>query len=168
MPRTAHTFGADRFDTDRANLAEAENEITGRLARTLNLELIEDVGRRIERERPEDLDSQDLIMRGRALFQSTLFRSNFTRGSAGYEQALEKDPQSIDAKTGIASVLLTKVASAWSTSPRPRRCAGRTTTLLGLSSTMRITLGTRDDGPPPTLAGPFDRIADRVGDDDCA
>jgi adenylate cyclase len=109
---------ADRFDTDRANLAEAENEITGRLARTLNLELIEDVGRRIERERPEDLDSQDLVMRGRALFNRPYSAATLREAQQAYEQALEKDPQSIDAKTGIASVLLTKVASAWSTSPR--------------------------------------------------
>jgi adenylate cyclase len=36
----AHLW-ADRFDTDRANLAETQDEITGRLARTLNLELVE-------------------------------------------------------------------------------------------------------------------------------
>jgi len=41
---------ADRFDTDRANLAAAQDEITGRLARTFNLELVEDLGRRIEQE----------------------------------------------------------------------------------------------------------------------
>jgi len=40
----AHVW-ADRFDTDRRNLAEAQSEITGRLARTLNLELVrEQVG----------------------------------------------------------------------------------------------------------------------------
>jgi TolB-like protein len=36
----AHLW-ADRFDTDRANLAQTQDEITGRLARTLNLELVE-------------------------------------------------------------------------------------------------------------------------------
>jgi tetratricopeptide (TPR) repeat protein len=76
------------------------------------------VGRRIERERPEDLDSQDLIMRGRALFNRPYSAATLREAQQAYEQALEKDPQSIDAKTGIASVLLTKVASAWSTSPR--------------------------------------------------
>ncbi len=45
----AHLW-ADRFDTDRTNLAKAQNEITGRLARTLHLELMEAVGRQIERE----------------------------------------------------------------------------------------------------------------------
>src|SRR5271170_1844758 len=42
---------AERFETDRENLAEAEDEILGRLARTLNLELVEDAGRRIEQEK---------------------------------------------------------------------------------------------------------------------
>ena len=37
----AHLW-ADRFDTDRANLAAAQDEITGRLARTFNLELVKD------------------------------------------------------------------------------------------------------------------------------
>ncbi len=63
----AHLW-ADRIDTDGEKLADAENEIIDRLARTLNLQLIEDVGRRIEREQAANLDAYDLIMRGRALF----------------------------------------------------------------------------------------------------
>jgi TolB-like protein len=62
----AHLW-ADRFDTDRANLLEAQNEITGRLARTLNLELVEAAGRRIEQEKTVDPDARDLVMRGWAL-----------------------------------------------------------------------------------------------------
>jgi adenylate cyclase len=111
----AHLW-ADRFDTDRANLAEAENEITDRLARTLNLALIEDVGRRIEHEKAADLEAHDLIMRGRALFNRPYSAATLQEAQQAYEQALEKDPESIDAKIGIASVLLTKIANAWSTS----------------------------------------------------
>jgi hypothetical protein len=46
----AHVW-ADRFDTDRTSLTEAQREITGRLARSLNIELVSDVGRRIEQEK---------------------------------------------------------------------------------------------------------------------
>jgi TolB-like protein len=46
----AHLW-ADRFDTDRANLAKAQDAITSRLARTLNIELVRDLGRRIDLER---------------------------------------------------------------------------------------------------------------------
>src|SRR3984893_15422362 len=97
----SHLWAA-RFATDRASLGEAENEITGRLARTLNLELIEDVGRRIERERPGDLDAQDLVMRGRALFNRPYSAATLREALLAYEQALEKDPESIEAKIGIA------------------------------------------------------------------
>jgi len=59
----AHLW-ADRFDTNRRNLPEAQNEITGRLARTLHLELGEAVGRRIEQEKVVDPDARDFDMRG--------------------------------------------------------------------------------------------------------
>src|SRR3984893_4903808 len=49
----AHVW-ADRFDTNRLDLAGAQNEITGRLARSLNLELVEAAGRRIEQEKAAD------------------------------------------------------------------------------------------------------------------
>ena len=62
----AHLW-ADRFDTDRANLAKAQDAITSRLARTLNIELVRDLGRRIDLERIANPDARDLIMRGAAL-----------------------------------------------------------------------------------------------------
>ena len=69
----AHVW-ADRFETDRRNLVEAQDEITGRLAQTLNLELVKDVGRRIEREKAVNPDAQDLVMRGVVLVLSAAFR----------------------------------------------------------------------------------------------
>ena len=50
---------AERFELNRENLAEAEEEIIGRLARMLNLELVEAVGRRIEQEKAVDSDAHD-------------------------------------------------------------------------------------------------------------
>jgi adenylate cyclase len=107
---------AERFDADRGNLAEAQDEITVRLAQTLSLELIEDVGRRMEHQRSADLDARDLIMRGRAFFNRPYSPQTLRDAQQAYERALEKDSGSIDAKVGIASVLLTKMANAWSTS----------------------------------------------------
>jgi TolB-like protein len=43
----AHLW-ADRFETDRANLAQAQDDITGRLAQTLNLEMVEAAASRID------------------------------------------------------------------------------------------------------------------------
>jgi hypothetical protein len=106
----AHLW-ADRFDTNRVDLAEAQDAITGRLARTLNIELVEDAGRRIERERMADPDASDLVMYGRALFNRPHSVATFQEAQRAYEQALEKDPGLVDAKVGIASVLLSKIAN---------------------------------------------------------
>src|SRR6202047_4235453 len=46
----AHAW-ADRLDADRRNLVEAQSEITGRLARSLNFELVRGAGRRIDKEK---------------------------------------------------------------------------------------------------------------------
>jgi adenylate cyclase len=121
----AHLW-ADRFDTDRVNLPEAQDAIVGRIARTLNVELLEDAGRRIERERMADPDARDLVMYGRALFNRPYSVATFQEAQRAYEQALEKDPGLVDAKIGIASVLLSNMANAWS--PVTRQDLARGTT----------------------------------------
>jgi TolB-like protein len=111
----AHLW-ADRFDTDRTNLPEAQSEITGRLARTLNLELVKDAGRRIEDDKAVDPDARDLVTRGWA----TLYRPDSlpTRLEALriFERALEIDPRSVEARIGIARVLVGMVADLFSSS----------------------------------------------------
>jgi TolB-like protein len=111
----AHLW-ADRFDTDRRNLPEAQNEITGRLARTLHLELREAVGRRIEQEKVVDPDARDFEMRGWALFYRPFSVANRRQAQRAFEQALEIDPRSVDARIGIALVLATNVSDGWSSS----------------------------------------------------
>ncbi len=59
---------ADRFDTDRGNLAKAQSDITARLARSLQLELLQVVSRQIELEKPVNPEARDLIMQGWASY----------------------------------------------------------------------------------------------------
>ena len=103
---------ADRFDTDRRNLAEAQDQITGRLARTLNLELVQAVGRQIQNE--PNPDAQDLIMRGWALYQRTQTAASREEAKFDFERALELDPKSYDAKLGIASALVVDLINGFS------------------------------------------------------
>jgi adenylate cyclase len=112
----AHVW-ADRFETDRRNLAEAQSEITGRLARTLNLELVQAVGRQIESERSANPDAQDLIMRGWALYQRTQASASRDEAKRDFEQALQIDPNSYDAKLGIAAVLVADLATGSTSQP---------------------------------------------------
>jgi adenylate cyclase len=106
---------ADRFDTDRRNLAEAQDQITGRLARTLNLELVQAVGRQIQNE--PNPDAQDLIMRGWALYQRIQTAASREEAKFDFERALELDPKSYDAKLGIASALVVDLINGLSQHP---------------------------------------------------
>ena len=105
---------ADRFETDRANLAEAQREITGRLARSLDLELVKDVGRRIEQEKGRDPDARDLVMRGWSWYHRPRSPSAMQEARDSFERALEIDPRSVDAKIGIARVLLVNLVGNFS------------------------------------------------------
>jgi adenylate cyclase len=111
----AHLW-ADRFDTDIRNLAVAQNEITGRLAQTLQIELVQDASRRIEEERAVDPNARDLIMRGWAWWNKSDSEADRHEALRAFERALEIDPRSIDARIGIGLVLAANIRSGF-TSP---------------------------------------------------
>jgi TolB-like protein/class 3 adenylate cyclase/Tfp pilus assembly protein PilF len=111
----AHVW-ADRFDVDRINLVEAQDAITGRLARTLNCELVADVGRRIEQENAVDPDARDLVMRGWAWFYRPCSIAGLQEAQRLFERAREIDPGSVDAMIGIARVMASRAANGLSTS----------------------------------------------------
>ena len=111
----AHVW-ADRFETDRRNLAEAQSEITGRLARTLHLELVRDAARRIEQERSINPDARDLVMRGWAWWYATRSQATLREAQQAFERSLEIDPCSVDAKIGLGLVLTANVEAGFSSS----------------------------------------------------
>jgi adenylate cyclase len=84
---------ADRFDTDRVNLGQAQDEITGRLAGTLNVELGKDVGRRIDPERVVNPGARDLIMRWERPALTTLFCGEPARSSEGFRAGARDRPR---------------------------------------------------------------------------
>jgi TolB-like protein/class 3 adenylate cyclase/Flp pilus assembly protein TadD len=111
----AHLW-ADRFQTDRANLAQAQDDITGRLTQTLNLEMVEAAVSRIEQEGVVDPDARDLVMRGWACWYRPRSATNQQDAQRAFERALEIDPRSVDARIGIASVLAANLSDARSCS----------------------------------------------------
>ena len=55
---------SDRFDGDRTNLDALQDQITARLARSLNIELIQAESRRSEVDQSGIPDAMDFTMRG--------------------------------------------------------------------------------------------------------
>jgi TolB-like protein len=111
----AHVW-ADRFETDRRNLTEAQSQITGRLARTLHLELVRDAARRIEQERSINPDARDLVMRGWAWWYGPRSQTTLSEAQRAFERSLEIDPRSVGAKIGLGLVLTANVEAGFSSS----------------------------------------------------
>jgi len=103
----AHLW-ADRFDTEVSKIAETQNDITGRLARTLNIALVQAAHRRIEREGMADANARDLVMRGWARFERG--DANRAESQLLFERALEIDARSVPARIGVARVLIENLA----------------------------------------------------------
>jgi TolB-like protein len=110
----AHLW-ADRFGIDPANLAQAQNEILGRLARTLSLKLVGAAGLRIERQTAH-ADPHDLLIQGWALFNRATTAAILREALLVFERVLEIEPDSIGARIGTGYALAVNVANYWSTS----------------------------------------------------
>ena len=107
----AHLW-AERFDRDTGDLLALQNEITGRIAVALNLEL---TGR--EAARPtNNPDALDYILRGRAAYWKPASREQRTETIGLFEHALALDPDSVEAESSLANELAARVMDGWSDS----------------------------------------------------
>jgi adenylate cyclase len=98
---------AERFDCDAADLFTLQNEITTRLANALGIELIA-----AEAARPaEHPDALDYVLRGRAALQKSRGPDSYREAINLFEHALALDPQSIEAQTRLAGVLVNRVTT---------------------------------------------------------
>jgi adenylate cyclase len=100
----AHLW-TERFDRDIGDLFALQNEITSRIAISLNLELV-----LAEAARPIDNPGAfDYVIRGRAALSRGPTRANFSEAINLFERALELDPRSVEAKNLLATALATRV-----------------------------------------------------------
>jgi TolB-like protein len=97
----AHVW-AERFDRDTGDLFALQNEVTGRLANALGVELIA-----AEAARPtEHPDALDYILRGRAVLLKPRTPDTHREAINLFEHALALDPESIEAQGRLAGVLV--------------------------------------------------------------
>jgi len=93
---------AERFDKERKDILEVQDEIVARLSRSVGLEMVRSEAARGS---PSSGGAAiDLVMRGRALANDIKRRENAARAVELFRQALEFDPDNVDALVGIAAL----------------------------------------------------------------
>jgi adenylate cyclase len=100
----AHLW-AERFDGDTSDLFALQDEIASRLANALGTELVAAAAARPT----EHPDALDYILRGRAARLRPESRDRYAEQIALFEHALTLDPQSVEAKSFLANVLVNRV-----------------------------------------------------------
>ena len=96
---------AERFDGDTSDLFALQDQITGRIAVALNLELLA-----VEAARPTDRpDALDFILRGRAALLKPVTRDTRAEAITLFEHALALDPRSVEAQAWLAAALAGRV-----------------------------------------------------------
>jgi TolB-like protein len=100
----AHLW-AERFDRDTGDLFGLQNEITGRIAMALQVELLS-----AEAARPTDNpDALEYILRGRAVNKPAWSRDTYAKTIDLFERALALDPRSVEAQSRLAATLASRV-----------------------------------------------------------
>jgi tetratricopeptide (TPR) repeat protein len=108
----AHLW-AERFDSNLGDLFQVQNEITGRIANELGVELVAR-----EAVRPTDHpDALDYIFRGRAASLKPPTPDSYAEAIGFFERALSLHPQSAEAQSLLAGKLATRGLNGMSTSP---------------------------------------------------
>ena len=98
----AHLW-ADQFDTPRADLLQAQDEIVARLAHAMDIQLSEAEAARVKRTPAANLDAEDLALRCEADVQKGGYiGKDADAGSRLCEQALAADPSNVRALTWSA------------------------------------------------------------------
>jgi tetratricopeptide (TPR) repeat protein len=89
-------------------------EFVSRLANSLGVELVKAEALRAMRERPNNLDAADLVMRGWAILYSNPRKAAFHDALTLFERALALDPQNVSALIGLNASLIWRVNLNWS------------------------------------------------------
>jgi adenylate cyclase len=100
----AHVW-ADRFDGDRENLLEMQNDVTASAARALSPEIVQADARRVQRQKTLSLNTLDHITLGWALARRASTGERLEDAKQHFEAALEQEHQAIDALTGLGYAL---------------------------------------------------------------
>jgi adenylate cyclase len=96
---------AGRFDQNIRDLGIGQEEIVSRMRAVLRVQVFDAEIRRSLRERPDNPDAADLILRGSSWWRNVR-SSQWDTYAALFERALHLDPQSVRAMCSLAGVLI--------------------------------------------------------------
>ena len=97
---------AERFDAERRSILQVQDEIVGRLLRSIGLKVIDIEAERSERERPSSAEAIDLVMRGRAILNRPSSPATMIEARDLFDQALTVEPANVDGLAGVARTLV--------------------------------------------------------------
>jgi len=100
---------AERIDKPRANLLDIQDEITAHLARTVDIELVAAETRRLRRECPHSLNSAELTLRARALWNRPFSPEGSREARRLFEAALQLDEENLAALLGVVDTHMREV-----------------------------------------------------------
>jgi TolB-like protein len=115
--QTEEHLWAERFDKERRDVLEVQEEIVARLSRSVGIEMIRSEARH-HRSSSKVADATDLAMRGKALAEEIRDREKAARALLLFREALVLDPDNVDALVGIASTLVYQVLNLYRTDER--------------------------------------------------
>jgi TolB-like protein/Flp pilus assembly protein TadD len=103
---------AERFDKERRDILQVEEEIVGRLSRSVGFQMI-----RTEAARPRSssggADAVDLVMRARALVNDPKRKEHAAQAIDLFRQARQLEPDCVDAMVGIALARIYQVINLY-------------------------------------------------------
>ncbi len=112
----AHVW-SERFDRGKQDLFSLQDEVTGRIARALNLELLEAESRRLKLGAPSSEDAQDLALRGWVeLLNKPQTPETNEAAQALIDRAIAIDPSSALGWTALTYVHTRAASFGWSES----------------------------------------------------
>ena len=157
----AHLWG-DRFDKARGDILELQDEITGRIAQTLDIALAEAESCRILREQASNPDAVDLTLRGWAIFNRLRSPENNREARALFAQAVALDPRAEDAWAGIARTHATDIGNQFSDAPAEQLEQGEDAVARALALNPRHAIAHLARGILLNVRGRFDEAINAV------
>jgi TolB-like protein/cytochrome c-type biogenesis protein CcmH/NrfG len=118
--RTDEHLWAERFDNERRDILQVQDDIVARLSRSVGVEMVRSEAERSRYRAGEGHDPVDLVMRGNVLAADLRHKEKATEAVALFKQALELDPDNVGAMIGIATTRIYQVVNQYQTAERER------------------------------------------------